>query len=135
MLVLILVGMRACGLSGKHFALHGCSPEDVFRCKFGKRLAPVAIQLLRDFEAVWGLRSMIRRVEALIAAPAQQSEDGSGVAGGDGNDDDNHDEAALAMCRSRSQSVAAAASEDELVLSCRCVGFGGLARLCDVDYG
>lgn len=119
------------GLQAHILLLMAASPEDVSRCKFGKRLTPTAIQLLRDVEAVWGLRFMIRRVEAVVAAPAQQSEDGGvGGVGGDRDedDDDDDDEATPTKRQFRSQPVAAASPEDELVLSCRGVGVRGARK-------
>ncbi|CAO1633576.1 unnamed protein product [Parajaminaea phylloscopi] len=114
------------GLQAQTLLLMAASPEDVSRCKMGKKLTPAAIQILRDLEAVWGLRFMMRRVEA----PRPQADAGGDSDEGD-DDDDDDDDAIAAKKRSkdsRPSQPQAADSQDELVLSCRGVGVRGARK-------
>lgn len=105
------------------------SPEDVSRVKIGS-LSAGAVQMLRDLESVWGVRFLIRRVEA----PAPEAGTGNGRAESEESSEeedseDEDDEEGLAARKSalRTNKVKPSAHQaaDEFILSCRGVGVRG----------
>lgn len=101
------------------------SPEDVSRVKVGA-LVPGAIQMMRDLEALWGLRFLIRRVEQDIqeqAAVRRREEQDEEEEEEDSEDSD--DDEVILKRQGRARTSAVAVSADEFVLSCRGVGVRG----------
>lgn len=101
------------------------SPEDVSRVKVGA-LVPGAIQMMRDLEALWGLRFLIRRVEqdGQEEAAARLREDVEEDEEEEDSEDSEDDEVMLKR-QSRARKSAVPVSADEFVLSCRGVGVRG----------
>lgn len=113
-------------LQAHTFLMMAASPEDVSRVKAGA-LAPGAIQMMRDLEALWGLRFLIRRVEqdgleaAGSAARRREEEEEEEE---EGESEDSDDDGVMLKRQSR-PAHAVATVADEFVLSCRGVGVRG----------
>ena len=75
------------------------SPEDVSRVKLGS-FTPATVQMCRDLETIWGVRFLIRRVEADKNAHDQEDQEEDG-------------------------DTSSAPVAEEFVLSCRGVGVRG----------
>lgn len=115
------------------FALMAAGPEDVGRCRIGGKWSEAGIQVLRDLEAVWGIRFLIRKVEGVqaIAAGNDDGRDHSDESDESDEDEDDEDEEVVARKQSRqvqSNGKVSSQSIDEYIVSCRGVGVRGARK-------